>query len=103
MVISFLFQEYPSLDGSIPWISLVISRTPVKHFENLETYLKTDIPIWVKQDNLTSPIYGGNKVRKLEFIIAGALQKEKETIATIRGIGTNHGLATTIFAKENGT
>ena len=97
-----LFQEYPSLDGVVPWIPLVNSFTPVERLSNLETYLNTDTSLWVKQDNLTSPIYGGNKVRKLEFIIADALQRKKKTIATLGGIGTNHGLATTIFGKKNG-
>ncbi|UCE12761.1 MAG: pyridoxal-phosphate dependent enzyme [Candidatus Heimdallarchaeota archaeon] len=96
-----LFEEYPSLKGSIPWISLVDSPTPVRRLTNLEEYLETDISLWVKEDSLTSSKYGGNKVRKLEFIIADALQKEKNTIATIGGIGTNHGLATTIFGKDH--
>lgn len=96
-----LFEEYPSLKESIPWISLVNSPTPVRRLSHLEEYLETDISLWVKEDNLTSSKYGGNKVRKLEFIIADALQKEKNTIATIGGIGTNHGLATTIFGKEH--
>lgn len=98
----YLFQEYPSLEESVAWIKLVESPTPVRRLNTLEDFLETDIPVWVKQDDLTSPIYGGNKVRKLEFIIADALEKKKETIATLGGVGTNHGLATTIFGKENG-
>ncbi|MHA2203182.1 MAG: 1-aminocyclopropane-1-carboxylate deaminase/D-cysteine desulfhydrase, partial [Candidatus Hodarchaeales archaeon] len=97
-----LFEAFSDLDGVIPWTSLVDTPTPVKNLEKLETYLKTDIPLWIKQDNLTSRIYGGNKVRKLEFIIADALKKKKEAIATLGGVGTNHGLATTIFGKEKG-
>ncbi len=97
-----LFDEFSDLEGVIPWISLVNTPTPVKNLEKLENYLKTDIPIWIKQDNLTSRIYGGNKVRKLEFIIADALEKKREVIATLGGVGTNHGLATTIFGKEKG-
>ncbi|MFX0122227.1 MAG: 1-aminocyclopropane-1-carboxylate deaminase/D-cysteine desulfhydrase [Candidatus Hodarchaeota archaeon] len=97
-----LFEEFPGLDGVIPWTSLVNTPTPVKNLEKLENHIKTDIPIWIKQDNLTSGIYGGNKVRKLEFIIADALEKKKETIATLGGLGTNHGLATTIFSREKG-
>jgi D-cysteine desulfhydrase len=102
MSIPLLFQEYPSLEGIIPWLSLANTPTPVKRLEKLENRLKTDTPIWVKLDNLTSPKYGGNKVRKLEFIIADALRKKKKTIATLGGIGTNHGLATTIFGKDYG-
>ena len=97
-----LFEEFSDLDGAIPWIPLVNTPTPVKHLDKLGEYLETDIPIWIKQDNHTNNKYGGNKVRKLEFIIAEALEKKKETIATLGGIGTNHGLATTIFGKERG-
>ena len=97
-----LFEEFPDLDGVIPWIPLVNTPTPVKRLVKLEKDLKTDIPIWIKQDNLTSRKYGGNKVRKLEFIIADILEKKKGTIATLGGVGTNHGLATTIFGKELG-
>ena len=97
-----LFEEFSDLDGAIPWIPLVNTPTPVKQLDKLAEYLETDIPIWVKQDNLSSDKYGGNKVRKLEFIIADVLEKKKDTIATLGGIGTNHGLATTIFGKEHG-
>ena len=75
-----LFEEFSDLDRVIPWISLVNTPTPVKNLEKLGNYLKTDIPIWIKQDDLTSRTYGGNKVRKLEFIIADALEKKKETL-----------------------
>jgi D-cysteine desulfhydrase len=97
-----LFEEFSNLDGVIPWIPLVKTPTPVKQLKKLEDYLRTDISIWMKQDSLTSKTYGGNKVRKLEFILADALEKKKETIATLGGVGTNHGLATTIFGKEKG-
>ncbi|MHA2094355.1 MAG: 1-aminocyclopropane-1-carboxylate deaminase/D-cysteine desulfhydrase, partial [Candidatus Hodarchaeales archaeon] len=100
MSIPLLFEEYPSLDGLIPWIQLIKAPTPVKRLEKLEESLKTKTRLWIKLDNLTSSQYGGNKVRKLEFIIADALRKKKKTIATLGGIGTNHGLATTIYAKE---
>ncbi|MFX0207141.1 MAG: 1-aminocyclopropane-1-carboxylate deaminase/D-cysteine desulfhydrase, partial [Candidatus Hodarchaeota archaeon] len=96
------FEEFSDLDGVIPWIALVDTPTPVKRLDKLEKYLKTDIPIWMKEDSLTSRTYGGNKVRKLEFILADALAKKKDTIATLGGVGTNHGLATTIFGKEEG-
>jgi len=102
MTIPLLFEEYPSLEGIVPWIQLIKSPTPVKRLEKLEEALKTKTHIWIKLDNLTSSQYGGNKVRKLEFIIGEVLRKKKKTIATLGGIGTNHGLATTIYGKENG-
>ena len=100
MTIPLLFEEYPSLEGIIPWIQLIKSPTQVKRLERLEEALKTNTHVWIKLDNLTSSQYGGNKVRKLEFIIGQVLKKKKKTIATLGGIGTNHGLATTIYGKE---
>ena len=57
--------------------------------------------LWVKRDDLTARPYGGNKPRKLEFIIADALTKSADAILTFGGIGTNHGLATTIYGAKN--
>jgi D-cysteine desulfhydrase len=58
--------------------------------------------IWIKRDDRSSEIYGGNKVRKLEFAIADALRKKKKYIITPGGVGTNHGLATAIHGGRAG-
>ena len=47
-------------------------------------------------------MYGGNKVRKLEFILAEARKRNTRHIVTFGGIGTNHGLATAIFCDRLG-
>jgi D-cysteine desulfhydrase len=58
--------------------------------------------MWVKRDDLTSPIYGGNKVRKLERLIPEALERGKKRIITVGAVGSHHVLATAIFAGRAG-
>jgi 1-aminocyclopropane-1-carboxylate deaminase/D-cysteine desulfhydrase-like pyridoxal-dependent ACC family enzyme len=57
--------------------------------------------IWVKRDDLTSVTYGGNKVRKLEWLIGDALAKGCDTIITTGAAGSHHVLATTLFARKH--
>jgi len=96
-----LFEVYPDLREQVPWIPILSTPTPTRQLTNLQQVVNTNEEIWVKLDNLTSEKYGGNKVRKLEFLIADALQQEKHQIATLGGLGTNHGLATTIHGQAN--
>jgi D-cysteine desulfhydrase len=96
-----LFQRYPDLQERIPWIPILPQPTPTRQLTGLQQALSTNEEVWVKLDNLTSERYGGNKVRKLEFLIADALQQGKHQIATLGGLGTNHGLATTIHGQAN--
>ena len=56
----------------------------------------------VKNEGKTSPLYGGNKVRKLEFLLAEARANGCSTVFTTGGIGSNHVLATAAHARENG-
>jgi D-cysteine desulfhydrase len=58
--------------------------------------------LWIKRDDLTHPLYGGNKVRKLELILSHARRLERDTLLTVGGIGTNHGLATAIHGAAAG-
>jgi D-cysteine desulfhydrase len=96
-----LFIVHPKLRDHIPWIPILHQPTPTRQLHNLPDTLKSEEELWVKQDNLTSRKYGGNKVRKLEFLIADALHHKKRQIATLGGLGTNHGLATTIHGQTN--
>ena len=58
--------------------------------------------MWVKRDDLTSPIYGGNKVRKLERLIPEAIRRGKKRIITIGAAGSHHVLATAVFGRRAG-
>ncbi len=92
-----LFEKYPGLGRNIPWMPLDTSVTRVERLSGLGHE-----NLWIKRDDTLSPHYGGNKVRKLEFILGEVLQKRVKRVVTIGGIGTNHGLATAIFCSRLG-
>ena len=92
-----IFKVYPGLENKIDWLPMGSFPTPVMKLERLGFE-----NLWIKRDDLTSNIYGGNKIRKLMFILAHVQSRNKSHIITPGGIGTNHGLATTIFAKQLG-
>ena len=95
-----LFRKYPKLKN-IPWVSVIKSPTPIHKMEKISKELNHDA-IWVKRDDLSHDIYGGNKPRKYEFVFAKILKRNKKRILTQGAIGTNHGLATTVHAKRFG-
>jgi 1-aminocyclopropane-1-carboxylate deaminase/D-cysteine desulfhydrase-like pyridoxal-dependent ACC family enzyme len=96
-----LFKHFTELVGEIPWRSIGTLPTTVGRMEKLEQTLSYDT-IWIKRDDLSGDKYGGNKIRKLEFVLADALNKNKKQIMTFGGLGSNHALATAIYAKELG-
>ena len=56
----------------------------------------------MKQDNLTGPIYGGNKIRKLEFLLGEAVAQGRKTVITYGAAGSNHALATAVCCRQIG-
>ncbi|MBN1654257.1 MAG: pyridoxal-phosphate dependent enzyme [Deltaproteobacteria bacterium] len=95
---SALTERMPEL-RSIPRIDL--ASTPTPFVQHQELGRRIGYPdLWIKQDNLSSPVYGGNKPRKLEFALAQVLHRGCRSVVTIGGIGTNHGLATAIFSQR---
>jgi len=56
--------------------------------------------ILVKEDNLSGALYGGNKVRKLEYLLHVARQKGCRCVATFGTVGSHHALATALYARE---
>ncbi len=92
-----LFRRYPHLGESLAFVSLGTYPTPVHPLRHLDT-----ANLWIKRDDLTSSDYGGNKIRKLEFILAAAGRKKARHLVTVGATGTNHGLATAIFCRQLG-
>ena len=58
--------------------------------------------IWIKRDDLTGSVLSGNKVRKLEFIAAYALDDDCATLVTCGGVQSNHCRATALVAARLG-
>ncbi|MBT8089395.1 MAG: pyridoxal-phosphate dependent enzyme [Gammaproteobacteria bacterium] len=56
----------------------------------------------IKHDDVSSALYGGNKVRKLEYTLQRARERGAKRIATFGAVGSNHALATALFAVQLG-
>lgn len=94
-----LFERFPVLRGGIPHRGFLAGPTPV---DALPCPGLPDGRLWVKRDERSCPLYGGNKPRKLEFVIGHALARGARRLITTGGLGTNHGLATTILGRAVG-
>lgn len=58
--------------------------------------------IWIKRDDMTGCAVSGNKIRKLEFTLAKALQEGCDTIITAGGVQSNHCRTTAILCAQLG-
>ena len=58
--------------------------------------------VWIKRDDLSSPIYGGGKVRKLEWVLANAPFAGDEPIVSVGGVGSHHLVALVLYLREQG-
>ena len=92
-----LFRKYPQLEKKLPYLNLGTYPTPIHPLQSLGSD-----NLWIKRDDQSSSIYGGNKIRKLEFILAAARCKKARHVVTVGAIGSNHGLATVIFCNQLG-
>ena len=92
-----LYARYPQLVTSLPRLPLHQGPTPVAELPQLGGKA-----VWIKNDGLYGTVYGGNKPRKLEFILPDVRRTGATTIVTFGGLGTHHGLATALYAREQG-
>lgn len=86
--------------SSIAKIDLLHTATPLMKLNNISEYLSRDI--YIKRDDITPLAMGGNKLRKLEFIIADALQKKARVLVTAGAIQSNHVRQTAAIAAMYG-
>ena len=97
-----LFEVYPNLDGKVPWTPILTNvPTNIDRLTELENYFGIrNGRIFIKRDDKNHNIYGGNKLRKFEFIFGKVLKAKKKGVVTNGGIGTNHGLACAIVCNN---
>lgn len=95
-----IFEEYPGLEA-LPWTELGEFPTPIERLEGFGEAVGLK-QLYIKRDDGSSRLYGGNKVRKLEFILADAKRQRRRTLITAGAIGSNQVLATGIFGRELG-
>ncbi len=95
-----LARHFPEIGKRLPVMPLADLPTPVSR-ESL-TLASTSHPVLVKHDDVTASLYGGNKVRKLEYILERARRRNARRIATFGAVGSNHAVATALYAHRAG-
>ena len=86
--------------SSFPRVSLGVFPTPIHKLENISALL--GVNVFVKRDDLTGLGLGGNKVRKLEFLLAEAKAQGAEVVFTTGGAQSNHAMLTAAAAGKLG-
>ncbi|NOX69353.1 MAG: 1-aminocyclopropane-1-carboxylate deaminase [Gammaproteobacteria bacterium] len=75
------FERYP----------LTFGPTPIDKMERLSAHLGGDVELYAKREDCNSGLaFGGNKIRKLEYIIPDAIAAGADTLVTIGGVQSNH-------------
>jgi D-cysteine desulfhydrase len=99
-VTALLHRRFPGLRDTIPHVRLGRPPSPVRRLRALATGPGPDV--WMKDDGAYGAPHGGNKVRKLEWILPDVEARGRGTIVTFGGLGTNHGLATAVWGRTRG-
>jgi D-cysteine desulfhydrase len=95
-----LFDAFPGLRPRVPFVPLADLPTPLQRLERLSARLGTQI--WVKRDGLSHATYGGNKIRKFEFVFGDVLRRGSRAVITGGGLGSHHTLAAAVIARQLG-
>jgi 1-aminocyclopropane-1-carboxylate deaminase/D-cysteine desulfhydrase-like pyridoxal-dependent ACC family enzyme len=64
--------------------------------------MEVGVEVWIKRDDLTGFAFGGNKVRKMEFLLADALRRECDVLLTVGGAQSNHARTVAAAAATHG-
>ncbi|MGA3120752.1 MAG: D-cysteine desulfhydrase family protein [Polyangiaceae bacterium] len=80
--------------SELPRVSLVHGPTPIVKRRSLDAWIGVDL--WIKRDDATGGAEAGNKVRKLEWLLADALAQHADTVVTCGGLQSNHARATAL-------
>ena len=97
---NLLGERFAELGRRLPTMSLGELPTPVS--DKTLSIGERDYRIAIKHDDVTAARYGGNKVRKLEYVFPRARERGAERIATFGAIASNHAVATALYAKQAG-
>lgn len=83
-------------------VPLFAGPTPVEEMPRLRAALRAQPKLLVKRDDAISFGFGGNKVRKLEYVLAQAKAYDADTVVTVGGVQSNHARATAAAAAKLG-
>jgi 1-aminocyclopropane-1-carboxylate deaminase len=77
--------------AKFPRHKLTFGPTPMEPLPRLSAHLGGGVEIWAKREDCNSGLaFGGNKLRKLEYIVPDILASGADTIVTIGGVQSNH-------------
>ena len=75
------FERYP----------LTFGKTPIEHLPRLTEAVGAHVEVYAKRDDCNSGLaFGGNKLRKLEYIVPDAIASGADTLVSIGGVQSNH-------------
>jgi D-cysteine desulfhydrase len=95
-----LFELWPDLARKLPSVALGDFPTPVQALDPVLRELGVSTrEVFVKRDDLSSELYGGNKVRPLELLL-GRVQQQGGTVYATGAYGSNQVLATLLHARR---
>lgn len=95
-----LLTLLPQLASRLPFVALGDFPTPIDDLAPVMRCAGLTTPAFVKRDDRSSPVYGGNKVRTLEVLFAEALEQGATHVVSTGAFGTNHGVATALHAPR---
>jgi 1-aminocyclopropane-1-carboxylate deaminase len=77
--------------SQFPRYPLTFGPTPIEHLSRLTRHLGGNVEIFAKREDCNSGLaFGGNKLRKLEYIVPDAIASNADTLVSIGGVQSNH-------------
>ena len=97
-----MFEHWPALRARVPWVSL--GQLPTQIVDGAAVLREAGLAgeLWLKRDDASSAIYGGNKLRLLEYLLGEALQLGARHVYSTGARGSNFALATALLAPSAG-
>jgi len=93
-------QELQQRLGRFPRLSLARTPTPLTYLSRLSAAMGR--PIFIKRDDELGPGLGGNKTRKLAYLLGEALNRGSRKVVTFGGLQSNHARLTAAAANKAG-
>jgi D-cysteine desulfhydrase len=91
-----------ALEALLPLEKLRLAHLPTPLFRSAALDRIIGGEVWVKRDDMTGGAEAGNKIRKLEYLLAAAWKTRAQVVITCGGVQSNHARATAILARRLG-
>ena len=95
-----LGDRFPAIAAALPTAGL--ARLPTPLTQQAIRSDATHVGVWIKHDERCGALYGGNKVRKLDLVLARARDRGAQAVATFGAVGSHHALATALYSRALG-